>query len=191
MARHKEFDSDQALDNAMQVFWKKGFQATSIRDLVEATGVNRASLYGTFGGKHELFQKALGRFQNADEQDFYQITKQGRPGLDRIRSAFRHIARQTLSDPRGCLVVNAVAEGADLDPTLARAGKASRQKIEQFFHACLKQAVKAGEIPAARDIRALARFLTNTLFGLRMMAKMKPDPKLVDDVIATALSAIN
>ena len=175
----------------MQVFWKKGFQATSIRDLVEATGVNRASLYGTFGGKHELFQKALGRFQNADEQDFYQITKQGRPGLDRIRSAFRHIARQTLSDPRGCLVVNAVAEGADLDPTLARAGKASRQKIEQFFHACLKQAVKAGEIPAARDIRALARFLTNTLFGLRMMAKMKPDPKLVDDVIATALSAIN
>jgi TetR/AcrR family transcriptional repressor of nem operon len=134
MPRTKEFDYDRALDEAIRVFWDKGYEATSIQDLVNATGVNRASLYQSFGGKRELFQKALERFQSADEQSFTCLSAGAAPGLEKIRRVFHEVARQ--------------------------------------------------------DIRALARFLTNAFFGLRMIAKMQPNRELVDDIVDSTLAAL-
>jgi TetR/AcrR family transcriptional regulator, transcriptional repressor for nem operon len=190
MARHKEFDRDRALDDAMGVFWEKGYEATSIQDLVDAIGVNRASLYGTFGGKRELFQSALERFRNADEHNPDRWTAGVPPGLARIREVFRRAARETLADARGCMVMNSVAERSTVDADVCGLGKSSRQRIEKFFAACLEQAREKEELPPGKDLRALARYLTNALFGLRMMAKMQPTRKLVADIVATTLSAL-
>src|SRR5438270_10929061 len=103
MARAKEFDYDEALESATRVFWEKGYEATSIQDLVAATGVNRASLYETFGDKRELFRKALERFRCAQEKSFEQLMQDHPAGLERVRAFFRKVARESLCDTRGCL----------------------------------------------------------------------------------------
>ena len=190
MARHREFDRDRALDDAMRLFWEKGYEATSIQDLVDATGVNRASLYGTFGGKRELFRSALERFRCADERNLKRQAAGVPPGLARIRDVFRRAALETLAERRGCMVMNSVAEMSAVDADVCGLGKSSRRRIEEFFAACLEQAREKGELPPGKDLRALARYLTNALFGLRMMAKMQPTRKLVGDIVTTTLAAL-
>jgi TetR/AcrR family transcriptional repressor of nem operon len=190
MPRTKEFDYDRALDDATRVFWDKGYEATSIQDLVNATGVNRASLYQSFGGKRELFQKALERFQSADEQSFACVTSGAAPGLEKIRRVFDEVARQVVDDPKGCLVINTIAELSTQDRDIHGMGKQVRERIENFFATCLKEARRRREIQPGKDIRALARFLTNAIFGLRMTAKMQPDRELVDDIVSSTLAAL-
>lgn len=190
MPRTKEFDYDRALDEAIRVFWDKGYEATSIQDLVNATGVNRASLYQSFGGKRELFQKALERFQSADEQSFTCLTAGAAPGLEKIRRVFHEVARQVLDDPKGCLMINSIAELSTQDRDIHGMGKMVRERIESLFAAYLKEARRRKEIEPGKDIRALARFLTNAFFGLRMIAKMQPNRELVDDIVDSTLAAL-
>jgi TetR/AcrR family transcriptional regulator, transcriptional repressor for nem operon len=190
MPRTKEFDYDRALDDATRLFWDKGYEATSIQDLVNATGVNRASLYQSFGGKRELFQKALERFQLADEQSFACLTTGSAPGLEKIRRVFQQVACQVVDDAKGCLVINSIAELSTQDKDIHGMGKQVRERIENFFAACLKEARRRKELPPGKDIRALARFLTNAFFGLRMMAKMQPNRELVDDIVSSTLAAL-
>ena len=175
----------------MHVFWNKGFEATSIQDIVDATGVNRASLYGTFGDKKTLFLKALERFGSDEEHSLGTVTAHAAPGLGRIRAAFAHVAALTLNEPRGCFVMNSTTELATQDPRMCELGQRARESVEAFFVACLKDAAARGEWSSPRRTVAVARFLTNTLFGLRVMSKMQPDRALVDDIVQTAISVIH
>ena len=190
MARAKEFDYERTLEKAQCVFWEKGYEATSIQDLVQATGVNRASLYGTFGGKRELFLLALRRFQCRSDRNAGNVAPDMQPGLHKIRAVFRSAARHTLQDPRGCLLVNSVVELSAHDGDILGLGKSAREHVEAFFAGCLKAARTRGEIGSSRDLRALARFLTNSLFGLRLIAKMQPNRQLVDDIVTTTLAVL-
>ena len=190
MPRTKEFDYDRALDDATRLFWDKGYEATSIQDLVDATGVNRASLYQTFGGKRELFQKALERFQAADEQSFVCLTTGCDPGLAKIRRVFEQAACQVVDNPKGCFVINSIAELSTQDEDIRGMSKQVREQIENFFASSLKDARRRKELPPGKDIRAVARFLTNAFFGLRVMAKMQPNRELVDDIVLSTLDAL-
>lgn len=190
MPRSKAFDPDQALERAMNVFWDKGYEGTSIQDLVGATGVNRASLYQTFGDKRQLFQKALERFRNGGDRDLNEVTARYPAGVSRIRAALEDAGRAALSDPRGCFVVNAAAELATRDQQMLDSAKDTREQIERFFTRCLRDAVKIGEIRPEANPITLARFLTNALFGLRLTAKTQPTRKLIADVVDTTLGAI-
>ena len=183
MPRTREFDCDEALESAMQVFWKKGFEATSIQDLVNATGVNRASLYAAYGGKRQLFERALERFRQAALGSLP-------PGLAGIRAFFRHVADQTLTDPRGCLLLNTVTELSTGDASICRMGQTAREELERFFAARLAEAAAGGEVPPGKNTPAVARFLTAAIYGLRTMAKTGPDRQLVDDIVTTTLSVL-
>ncbi len=189
MARTKEFDGDKALDCALAVFWKKGYEATSIQDLVEATGVNRASLYDSFGSKRKLYEMALERF-GASANNIAHGTEAMEPGVGRIRAAFQIAAEQTLADVRGCMVVNAIVERAAQDRKLRTVGRSARAGLDKFFATSLEEAERRGEIRAGRDLRALAQFLTNALFGLRVMAKTMPEPDDIRSIVSTTLSVI-
>lgn len=189
MGRTREFDDTQALDRALQVFWEKGFEATSIGDLVKATGVNRASLYQTFGSKRELFQKALDRFA-ASEANVAQATAGVEPGMARIRAALRLAGEQACADRRGCMLVNAVVEGSIQDCEMQAIGGAARQQLEDFFAAALADAERRGEIRAGRDHLALARFLTNALFGLRVTAKTRACESAIRAIVETTLDLV-
>ena len=189
MARTREFDGNRALDDALRVFWDKGYEAASIQDLVSATGVNRASLYQTFGSKRELFLKVLDRFAACD-QNIEQATAGVAPGLARIRAALRLAGKQAAADVRGCMVVNAIVERASQDREMQDLGRAARRRLDNFFAESLAEAERRGEIRAGRDRLALARFLTNALFGLRVMAKTRPSASTIRAIVETTLGVI-
>ena len=189
MARTKEFDCDRALESALRVFWRKGYEATSIQDLVDATGVNRASLYETFGTKRKLFRKALDRFAGS-KHNVAQATAGMEPGMARIRAALELAAAQTVKDGRGCMMVNAIVERAGQDREMRRIGARTRARLEEFFAGSLAEAERRGEIRRGQDPTALARFLTNALFGLRVVAKTGAEAEEIRAIVRTTLERI-
>jgi TetR/AcrR family transcriptional repressor of nem operon len=188
MARTKEFDTDEALERSLGIFWEKGFEATSIQDLVDATGVNRASLYETFGRKRELFRRALERFGSSNGIEA--MTAAAEPGLAKIRAALRSAGEQSIRDARGCMLVNTIIECGGRDEELSAIGRSARISLEEFFSRCLVEAQRRGEIPARRDRRSVARLLTNTLFGLRVTAKTGASPEFVRSIVNTTLRLV-
>ncbi len=190
MARNREFEESQVVASATDVFWTKGYEATSVQDLVDATGLSRGSLYGAFGDKEQLFRKALAHFEERSFASFQTTAASQAGGVDKIRSVFHQAAESTLNDCRGCMVANAATELSSREPWMAEIGEASRRGLERFFQSCLDLAAAAREIDPDKASPAIARFLTNSLLGLRVVAKMKPTREQLDDIVQTNLSIL-
>ena len=190
MARTKEFRPEAALDAAMQLFWLKGYGATSMRDLLDGMGIGRGSFYDTFGDKHALFLAALDRFEEA-RTGWIGETLEG-SGLDGIEEVFRRsVEGLTMSEPRrGCLLANTAVELAPRDPEVAEKISRHVRRTEEAFAGALVHAQETGEIPEERDPRALARFLVSNLHGLRVLARAGTDRRTLEDAARVALEAL-
>ncbi|MYR40913.1 TetR/AcrR family transcriptional regulator [Streptomyces sp. SID5910] len=194
MARTKEFDPDAALWAALELFWRRGYEATSMSDLVEHLGVGRASLYATFGNKRELYLKALERYEQGLLPDL--LTDLARPGpaLPGVRSLVRRYAAEATAEElrgRGCFVTNTAAELAPHDPVAARRVERNWDQLETVLHASLVRARAQGELPAGRDPLTLARMLLVLLQGLRVVGKASADPARVRDAAEQALALLD
>ena len=192
MARTKEFDRDAALDRAMHVFWDKGYEATSLADLLAAMGIARQSLYDTFGDKHALFLEALARYESV-RGDALSSCLETAPSVRRaFRELFLAIVDETTAEKRrGCMGVSAIVELAAQDPELARSIAVRQRAVEAIFFRALERAREAGEISPAKDTRALARFLVSALQGLRVTAAALPDPAALRDIADITLQAFD
>jgi Transcriptional regulator len=191
MARTKEFDQEQALDAAMHLFWERGYEATSIQDLVEATGVQRQSLYDTFGSKHEMFLQTLMRYQELEGHQLSDIMKaHPKGGLPLIRAIFGSRASHTVCDPRGCFGSNCSVELGTSDQAVAERIRIGRDGLEELFKRCLVQAEDARELKNSSSVSALAQFLVNAFFGLNLMAKTRPTKAMIDNVVSVTLDAL-
>jgi len=191
MARTKEFDQEQALDAAMHLFWKQGYEATSIQELVDATGVQRQSLYDTFGSKHEMFLQSLMRYQSLEWHQLSELTKRHpKGGLRLIRAIFESCASQTVRDARGCFAANCAAELGSSDEAVAERVQIGREGLEEVFERCLMQAKDAGKLKSSSSVSALAQFLVNAFFGLRLMAKTRPTKAMIENVVSVTLVAL-
>ncbi len=190
MARHKEFDRDTALQKAMNLFWEKGYEATSIQDLEKHMGIGRRSLYDTFNNKYDLFVETLGR---------YHLMRQGQTRanfevLDSpssiLRAIFTDLVYEAVndSDRKGCLYINSAVELAARDGVVASKSKTVYQGMETMFQNLLIQAQQAGEINIDMDTLSVAQTLTVTFFGIRVMAKMNPDETVLNNVVNNSLS---
>src|SRR3954466_7865609 len=177
VARTKEFDPDAALQKALELFWERGYEATSMADLVQHLGVARASIYATFGGKHDLYVKAFEKYLQTRDPDVVEVLSQPGPVLPAVRSLVEAYARESLCDERrrGCMVVNAAVEIMSRDPQVARRVEASWDHLETALTSALTRARAQGEIPADRDPRALARFLLVMMQGIRVLGRGHPD----------------
>ncbi|GAA3148442.1 TetR/AcrR family transcriptional regulator [Nonomuraea roseoviolacea] len=192
MARSKEFDPGAALDAALELFWERGYESTSMADLVERLGIGRASLYATFGGKHELYMKALERFTEVQNPSAVELLSQPGPALPAVRRLVGSFARQSSSEEgkRGCMIVNAAAELLPRDEEVCRFVDRNWDKLETALTSALIRARAQGELDAGKDPRALARFLIVVLQGMRVMGKASPDPARMRDAAAHALSLL-
>ena len=191
MSRTKEFDQEQALDAAMHLFWKQGYEATSIQELVDATGVQRQSLYDTFGSKHEMFLQSLLRYQALGEHQLSNLTKRyPKGGLPLIRAIFESCASQTVGDARGCFAANCAAELGSSNKAVAERVRIGRDGLEEVFERCLVQARDARELKNSSSVSALAQFLVNAFFGLRLIAKTRPTKAMIDNVVSVTLAAL-
>lgn len=193
MARTKEFDPDAVLLSALELFWRRGYEATSVADLVEHLGVGRASLYATFGNKHDLYLKALDRYADICDPRLLDELSQPGPALPAVRAVLRRYAAEAVGEQRerGCLIVNTAAELAARDPASARRVRASWDQLETLLASALTRAQAQGELPAGRDARALARMLLVLMQGLRVVGKADADPARIRDAVDQALSLLD
>lgn len=192
MARPKTFDRDEVLDRAMRVFWRQGYEATSIQDLVCATGINRASMYDTFGDKRGLFLASVDRYVNAISAMRLGALDEPGPALPALRRFFDDLVRFSVGEGRrlGCLMTNTSVELAPHDEEVADLMGQALGRVEEAFFRLLTRAEAQSEISPGRDLRALARFLLVTLNGLRVLARAKPEEAALRDVVETALGAV-
>ncbi len=177
MARPKEFDPDEVLDRAVELFWAKGYEATSIQDLVEALGINRSSLYATYGDKHALYLAAIDRYcRDVVDPSALELDRSDTP-LEAIRNMFLEIpglaARQ---GKRGCLLCNAAVERAPVDPDVKAEVSGGFGRLGAAFRRALERARQAGDLDPAAESAALADYLLSGYLGLIVLAKSGRKP---------------
>ena len=190
MPRTKEFDPEAVLEQAMELFWEQGFEATSAQDLVDRTGLNRSSLYNTFGSKQELYLQALDHYCQQDAGASERLLDQ----FNSARAAIRHLLEDAIpstgEDQRGCFVANAAAERAHCDDDTCERARQALSKMEDSFRALVEHGQAQGEFSEEHDPEASAHFLANTYFGMQTMARLGLPREVFDDVVAGALRAL-
>ena len=192
MARPREFDEGEALDAAMDCFWRDGYEATSVRDLAARMGITGASLYNAFGDKRSLFNEVLRRYAERSTRERIVRLESSLPPKQAIRAFLGEIVERSVEgDRRGCLLVNTALEVAPHDPELGAAVAARLGEIEAFFHRAISAAQADGSVPPDRDPADLARLLLGITLGLRVLARSKPQRELLEGVVRPALALLD
>jgi len=192
MARTKEFDKEAILDKAVDLFWYKGYNGSSMQDVVDALGLSRSSLYDTFGDKRQLYLAALERYRNQSAGGLIAMVNASKNTIKSLEKLFDMLVNESFSDrlPRGCFMVNSTVELAPHDKDIDTIVRDNMQDIENAFFELIKKGQNSGEISPDSDARALARFLFNTISGLRVAAKSGVDKKVYKDIVKVALNAV-
>ncbi|VTR94507.1 family transcriptional regulator : Transcriptional regulator, TetR family OS=Anaeromyxobacter sp. (strain Fw109-5) GN=Anae109_3254 PE=4 SV=1: TetR_N [Gemmata massiliana] len=171
MGRPRKFDIDEALDRALEVFWRHGYEGATIPDLTRAMGINRPSLYAAFGKKEALFRKALERYQNGPIAFVHLALAEptARKVTERLLCGAVQLVTDT-SKPRGCMVVQgALACGDDAEP-IRRALTEYREAGFTAIRARFERALSEGDLPKGTDCTTLARYIATVLNGLAVQA---------------------
>lgn len=176
MPWEKNFDIDATLTRAMQTFWAHGYEATSMQDLVAATGVNRASIYATYGDKRALFLTALRKYDGEIRRRMLAELAETKTPAEAIAAVFDKFISQT-SVPQGnwgCFLVNTALELAAHDGEIAELVNAAHDEIEAFFLAMIRKGQQSGAFAADRDAEALAHQALASLLGMLVMIRSRP-----------------
>ncbi|MEU4837205.1 TetR/AcrR family transcriptional regulator [Nocardia testacea] len=192
MGRPRKFDEPQALTAIMNTFWRRGYEATSTRDLAASTGMSLASLSNAFGDKRQLYLHALRRYYQTNTA--VQTELLGRPGpvKDRLRNLMTQAIDIDLTDPPsvGCLIINASIEMANSDPEVAQEVRRHFDPVEQAVRAAIAEGQRSGEITSDRDATALAHHVLSTYYGLRTLSRIRPDRAALLAVAESMLAAL-
>ncbi len=193
MARTKDFDEKDVLSKAVCLFWHKGYNATSMQDLVDHLGISRSSLYDTYGDKHSLYLKALDAYQQAGVQRIDKMIAGAATAKEAINQLIGLFTKEVLNDEqqKGCFMVNAEIETAPHDTAVNELITKNEQTMEDAFYKVVAQGQQNGDITSKTDARALARFLMNTVKGIRVSVRSVKDEAFFDDIINTSLQVLN
>ena len=192
MARTKEFNEDQALDKAIEIFWHKGYNGTSAQDLVTHLGLSRSSLYDTFGDKQKLFAQSLLRYQKQSQDQVIKLLDESENVKETLHDIFKQAVIESLEDriTKGCFMVNSSVELAMHDEEIAKIVKNNSQTMEEVFTKAVQKGQAAGHISKVTDARVLDRFIFNNYSGIRVLARTGERDKQVYDDIVKALFSI-
>ena len=188
----KQFDVDASLERAMQVFWEHGYEATSMQDLVETMGVNRGSLYATYGDKRALFLAALRNYdENIRCEPLARLEDELGP-RQAIRKVFEMFAEPAMGGhpAHGCLLTNSALELAAHDAEVREIVGRSQRRIEEFFARAIEKGKAEGEIGPHVDAGKAAAGLMATLLGLVVLTRSRPEAELLNSIIADALGRL-
>ncbi|MGG4220664.1 TetR/AcrR family transcriptional regulator [Paenibacillus jamilae] len=189
MVRLREFDEDQALDAAMQVFWEKGFEATSLSDLTSRMGIQRPSLYAAFGDKKQLFEAALRKYT----QSHAAYVRAELQRSSSVKQAFFNFFGGIVADEyengsnKGCFCINTMVELAPHDEKFEILTREHQMYLSAVFQETLERGIQSGELEVTVDARALAHTMVTFLIGITVMMKSRPARAFVDQAVATFL----
>ena len=192
MARTKAFDTDEVLNRALRVFWRNGYEGTSMQDLVDGMQINRASLYDTFGNKEALYLAALQRYQQQNQENVQHLLLCHNSVREALDELLETMIQESLNDPekKGCFVVNATTGLANRYQEVNRLVSDNEQQMVNAFEAMIEQGQSQGEIGPDRDAQTLSSYLFASLQGLRVLAVTNSDMALLRRVKDTILSAV-
>lgn len=189
--RPREFDREKGLQNAMLVFWRKGYNATSMPDLCEAVGVTAPSLYAAFGSKEKLFVEAVELYNKASVCLLWDQLSSGKTAYESVKNLLFASAK-VLSDrdshPVGCLVTLSTID-EDMPPAVAVHIKKSRTEHLEFFTARIEKAIASGELPSSTDAEALGRVFLSIMQGMAVQAHDGAKPEKLKRVAELAMGA--
>jgi len=192
VGRPIEFDPVQALDAATRVFWSRGYEATSLDDLLVEMDISKSSFYQTFLGKSELFRRCLESYRDASADHLRAVLDQAESGKAFLETILGSVAER-VNDPMGragCLLVNTASEFAQRDPQIAALVTKALERFEDLFYAAVCRAQAEGEIPKSADARSLALFLMTNLGGLRGMARSGASPEKIRAVVKVIMNSL-
>jgi TetR/AcrR family transcriptional regulator, transcriptional repressor for nem operon len=191
MPRARSLPDEVVLERATHVFWRRGYAGTSLRDLTQATGLSTAALYNRYADKDGLFVEVLRRYAEEGLADRLERLPELGP-LDAIKAFFEQLVVLSLGDPdhRGCLLVNTALDGAVLSKAARDLVRNRFRELEAFFAAQLRRAVADGALDPKTDVTAAATALLGSVFGLRVLARLDPDPAQLRMLAAQALSVL-
>jgi len=192
MARSKDFDESEVLEKAVALFWLKGYNGTSMQDLVDGLGISRSSLYDTYVDKHTLYLKALEFYQRTGGAQLFEIVTSTPSAKDAIKQLLQMITNNLVKDKehKGCFMVNAEVEVASHDAAVKDIVCKNDKQVEEAFYRAIKKGQESGEISNKQDAKALTRFFLNTIKGIRVSAKSTTDKAFFNDIIKTSLSVL-
>ncbi|TDE15238.1 TetR/AcrR family transcriptional regulator [Dyadobacter psychrotolerans] len=192
MARTKVFDEEEVLDKAMNLFWQKGYNATSAQDLVSTLGISRSSLYDTYGDKHTLFVKALKQYRKERIDPVIKEVDSAEDAEAYIRNFFELVKKEALAENSsiGCFMVNSAVEMAPVDTEVATIANSIMHDTENAVSKAIQKGQDAGVFTTQYPARSLARFVVNAINGLRVTVKFDADQKMFEDIVNVCLAAL-
>ncbi len=193
MPRVKLFDENEVLTKAMNLFWKQGYAATSVQDLVTHLGINRASLYDTFGDKEQLFKKSFELYRKTNIEGlkhFLDSQKNVREGFAKL---FEIAIEEAIvdEDRKGCFVVNTTTELVPNDKSIVGLLERNKTDFENIFLQYLQKGKEAGQIKPEQDLKSIAGLFYTLYNGLRVVSKVQPDKKKLTETVGVALSLLD
>jgi TetR/AcrR family transcriptional regulator, transcriptional repressor for nem operon len=193
MPRPREFDETIVLDAALDCFWQRGYQATSVRDLAASMGLTAPSLYNAFGDKLGLFARALERYLDCTTHDRLRRLETSLPPKQAIHRFFEEIIEHSINDKKhkGCFLVNSALEIAPHNGDFGVIIAEQFVDIEAFFTRMIRAAQSEGTVPVGVDVTDTARLLLGVLLGLRVLARTTPSRALLEGVVRPALTLLD
>lgn len=192
LGRPIEFDPEKALDAAMEVFWCKGYEVTSMSDLLKVMDLSKSSLYQSFGGKQQLFTRCLARYQARfmlDLRTRLERADSGRHFLEEVFQAVADTAQQP-AGAKGCLVANSASELGPRDSVFAKPVAQGLRGLGEVFKAALKRAQTEGDLSSHADLDALASYLVSSMTGLRTLIKAGLGKRAARSMVPLILKAV-
>jgi TetR/AcrR family transcriptional repressor of nem operon len=192
MPWEKQFDKAEVLDRALQTFWAHGYEATSMQTLVDCTGVNRASLYATYGDKRALFLEALRAYDDGRRKMLAEFERRYRP-LEAIRKVFLAFLADVSSETssRGCFMTNTALELAAHDAEIRRVVARAQEEVEAFFTAIIKKGKADGSVAAHVKPAETARGLLASLLGFLVLVRSRPNPTFLNAIVDDAIRRLS
>jgi TetR/AcrR family transcriptional repressor of nem operon len=192
MPKKKQFDETEVLVKAREVFSEKGYNGTSMDDLVQATGLSRSSIYDTLGDKHGLFLKSLNQYRCSQTADLEKQCAKSDSPKKKIRAIFDYTIREITADKdrNGCLMINVNMELSAVDKDVAAVSLTNMEELEQTFSSLVKEGQAKGEISKKFTPKALGRHLYSSLMGLRVSGMSRPDADALREIVKLTLSIL-
>jgi TetR/AcrR family transcriptional regulator, transcriptional repressor for nem operon len=193
MPRPKNFKKEEVLQKAKELFWQKGFEATSIQDLVEHLGINKQSLYDTFGDKQTLYLSALNNYRLENELWLNSLNLSNGSVKESFKLLFESVITGVCDDSerKGCFLTNATVESSSKNTEVNKICVEGMESLEKRFSNLIKQGQASGELKNELDADGIASFFYVILNGLRAVGKIKEDKGKLNEVIKNTLSVLN
>ena len=192
MPREAVFNKDQVIEKAKNVFWLKGYNATSMQDLVDATGLNRSSIYNSFGNKMNLFQLTLSKYQKEGSGFFEVLISSKLNGLETVSSVFETTLKMMIndSDRKGCMFINCHTEMSNQDIQLNNITAKNHKLLMSHFETMVLKGQKDGSIKTNQKSDELAFYLASSFQGFRITGMNTTNKKMLASIIEHILTTI-